>query len=99
MLTNATRLSNRQFNLLRECQKSNGISLTRMLEISQTTAGSIFRRKLFNWSPSQQLFLLSVDGKDVLEQFSYTNVDRKNHRLPLSKFAPAMRTSKKQKVA
>jgi hypothetical protein len=98
----AVHVSNRQYNVLRETLQSNGISLNRMIHISQTTVGGLFRRGYMAWNKKAGLFQLTKLGVECMKQYSFTNVDRLNEKRPLSKFVPgreAFRVERKAKKA
>jgi hypothetical protein len=84
----AVHVSNRQYNVLREALQSNGISLDRMIHISQTTVGGLFRRGYLAFNKKADEFQLTKLGVEVMKQYSHTNVDRLDASRPLSKFVP-----------
>lgn len=100
----AVHVSNRQFNVMREAQQSHGISLARMMQISQVTVGGIFRRGFMTWNKKVSMFQLTESGAALMEQYHFTNVDRQNHNRPLSQYVPnhgslELKQSKSRKVA
>lgn len=80
----AQSVSNRQFVLLREADKANGVPLARMLQLSQTTCGSLVRRGFMVWSGHR--FMLTKDGRACLENYSNFDLSRSNVAAPLSMF-------------
>lgn len=84
----AVHVSNRQYNVLREVQQSNGLSLNRMIHINQITVGGLFRRGYLAFNRKSGDFHLTKMGNECLEQYSFTNVDRMDASRPLSKFVP-----------
>jgi hypothetical protein len=79
-------LSNRQFSFLAEAIEANGLSLERMLEISQTTAGSVVRRGFFAWNRDVGRFELTAEGYEVMERFQHSEIGRQAQYLPFSRF-------------
>ena len=67
-------LSNRQYTLLRECQGAGGIALERMLEISQTTGGSIVKRGFVKWDNVAGIFVLTPEGMELMDRFENTEI-------------------------
>lgn len=92
----AVHVSNRQYNVLREALQSNGITLERMIHISQTTVGGLFRRGFLAFNKKAGEFRLTKLGVEVMKQYSHTNVDRQNTSRPLSKFIPGREAFRKQ---
>lgn len=84
----AVHVSNRQYQVLRESLEQNGISLDRMLHISQTTVGGLFRRGYLAFNKKVGMFQLTKLGIQVMQQYQFTSVDRKDTSRPLSKFVP-----------
>jgi hypothetical protein len=82
----ATSVSNRQFILLREAEKRGGLPLQRMLELSQTTGGSVVRRGFIAWNRNTETFALTRDGLAVLDTYKTFDIGRKDESLPLSSF-------------
>lgn len=79
-------LSNRQYSLLKECDSKGGLSLDRVLELSQTTSGSVVRRGFIAWSEQQDCFLLTSLGIQTLDFFENTDIGRNAIDRPLSSF-------------
>ncbi len=84
----AVHVSNRQFNVMREAMQSHGISLARMMQISQVTVGGIFRRGFMTWNKKASMFQLTQSGVQVMKQYQFTDVERKNQTRPLSQYVP-----------
>lgn len=84
----AVHVSNRQFNVMREAQQSHGIALARMVQISQITVGGIFRRGFMTWNKKVGMFQLTQSGIEVMKQYQFTDVERKDHHRPLSQYVP-----------
>lgn len=79
-------LSNRQYSFLQEAQREGGLSLRRMIQISQTTAGSVTRRGFMAWDIKTENFTLTEEGLKVMEMFEHTDVDRQDWSRPLGKW-------------
>lgn len=77
------RLSNYQYSLLVEAERK-GISLERMLEISQTTSGSLVRRGFLAWDG--EMFALTAAGATIKELFGQSDIGRAGWHRPLSSF-------------
>jgi len=92
----AVHVSNRQYNVMREALQSNGIRLDRMIEISQVTVGGLFRRGFMAFNKKAGEFQLTKLGVEVMKQYSHTDVDRKDHSRPLSKYVPGNEALRKQ---
>ena len=98
-MQNAVRLSNRQYALIQEIDADGGMTLDRLLRVSQVTAGGTVRRGWFKWNQEKALFMLTKEGRFVLDAFYETNIDRKaNNRGPLSSFIPALRKTRTAKA-
>ena len=82
----ATNVSCRQLVLLREIKRAGGISVSRMCEISQTTGGSVVRRKFVAWNGTLKLFTLTPGGNNVVDTYNSFDISRGNHNAPLSSF-------------
>ncbi len=82
----AISVSNYQYSLLREAFRSGGLTLKRVLEIRQTTGGSLVRRGLLQWRESVKRFTLSSDGLALLDRYENSVLERKDSNRPLSKF-------------
>lgn len=95
----AQQLSNRQYTLFVECVNKGGITLRRMLEISQTTAGSLVRREFFYWDGESDRFQLTGKGEKLMEMFGESEIGRKNFARPLSTFIRDGRVMRKAQRA
>lgn len=82
----AVNVSNYQFTLLLEAARTGGLTLTRVLEVKQTTGGSLVRRGLLAWREQVKRFVLTSDGLRLMELYKHAEVERKNVEGPLSKF-------------
>lgn len=87
-IVESVRLSSRQYALLMRAGEEGGLSLETMLEISQTTAGSVMQRKWLAWSKTSARFQLTADGLERLDSWARADVSRKNHARPISRHAP-----------
>lgn len=79
-------LSNRQYCLLHECVSEGGLTLERVLQISQTTSGSIVRRGFIRWDAGIERFTLTSAGLSLMEHFQHTDIGRFSIDRPLSTF-------------
>lgn len=78
-------VSNYQMSILMEAEKK-GITLKRMFEFKQGTAGSVFRRGFLMWREDVERFIPTQDCLDLLEAYRYTVVTRIGITRPLSKY-------------
>lgn len=94
----AVNVSNYQYTLLLEAEKTGGLTLQRVLEVKQTTGGSLVRRGLLAWREQVKRFTLTSDGLRLMELYKHAEVERKNAEGPLSKFirGPEVRQARKQ---
>ena len=60
-----------------------------MIHISQVTVGGLFPPGYMAYNKKAGLFQLTKLGVECMKQYSFTNVDRKDEKRPLSKFVPA----------
>jgi len=79
-------LSNRQFSFLAEAMEKGGVTLERMLEVSQTTAGSVVRRGFLAWSRVHGRFEITAAGYETMEHFQHSDIGRAAMYRPFSKF-------------
>jgi hypothetical protein len=82
----AVTMSNWQHTLMTEAVKQGGITLERMLQLRQTTAGSVIRRGYFRWDRNEEMFVLTPESLRIMQSFEDMDVTRKGTYLPLSSF-------------
>lgn len=80
----AQSLSNRQYSFLNQVLDAGGLSVTKMLNVSQGTAGSVVRRGFLVWEGVLNKFVLSPEGLAVMDAFRTTDVRRESAYRPLS---------------
>lgn len=86
-------LSNRMHSVLTEAVNSKGLSLDRMLQLSQISVGPMIaaHRGYLKWNPKageDGLFEPTKVALEVFRAFGYTDVSRKNTNRPLSRQIP-----------
>lgn len=94
----AVQVSNRQYNVMREALQSNGISVDRMIHISQVTVGGLFRRNFMAFHKKSGVYRLTNLGTQVMQQYELTNVERQDSSRPLSKFIPGSENYQSRKA-
>ena len=87
----AISVSNRQFVLLNEVARKGGITLERMLALSQMTGGSVVRRGLIAYNQDAARFVLTESGLAVLDIYKHTDIGRLTVDAPLSKYIRGVR--------
>jgi hypothetical protein len=87
----AVSVSNRQFVLLMEAKRSGGLTLERLLQLSQSTVGSMVRGTqtragCLAWNDGVKRFVLTAAGLTVIEHYSEFDIERRDRTRPLSKW-------------
>jgi hypothetical protein len=65
-------------SLLEEAYEQGGLTMERIAQISQLTAGALLKRKYFVWNAKLDRFMLSSAGEETRNKFHNTNIDRKD---------------------
>lgn len=80
----ATTMSNRLFVCLNEAISDGGLSLDRMLAMSQVTLGAVIKRRYLAWNG--RVFQVTPLGEQVRRQWDKTDIDRAGMYRPLSSY-------------